>query len=65
MRIEMSIMENDVSEENGLKKMDFIDPLGANDPLGCSVDDENDGVEFDVSRFVQDGLQRDNNCTSN
>ena len=50
MRIEMSllIMADVESEENTLKKDDFMDPLGAKDPLGCAGDDDNDGVEFDV-----------------
>ena len=34
------------SEENTFKKVDFIDPLHA---LGSEGDDDDDGVEFDVS----------------
>ena len=34
--------------ENSLKKDDFMDPLGAKDPLGCAGDDDDNGVEFDV-----------------
>lgn len=45
----MSIMAGSLDEENSLKKDDFIDPLGAKDPLGFTGDDDHDGVEFDVS----------------
>lgn len=41
------------TDHNSLKKDDFMDPLGAKDPLGCAGDDENDGVEFDVSYFLR------------
>ena len=45
----MSIMADVLdAEENSMKKDDFMDPLGAKDPLGCAGDDEDNGVEFDV-----------------
>ena len=43
----MSIMA-DVNEEVLKKDHDFMDPLGAKDPLGCAGDDDDNGVEFDV-----------------
>ena len=45
----MSIMADLQHEDELLKKdNDFMDPLGAKDPLGCAGDDEDNGVEFDV-----------------
>ena len=43
---EMSIMAD--NEEVLKKDHDFMDPLGAKDPLGCAGDDDDNGVEFDV-----------------
>ena len=40
-----------VNEENSLKKDDFMDPLGAKDPLGCAGDDDDNDVEFDVRYY--------------
>ena len=48
MRTQMSIMADVLHDKNSMKRDDFMDPLGAKDPLGCAGDNDDNGVEFDV-----------------
>ncbi len=40
--------DSEYTDSNPKDGLDFMDPLGANNPLGNSFDVEDNGVEFDV-----------------